>query len=61
METTELGGILTDGTGKSTVSGLFAAGEATTGAPSQLILSAAAGSMTAVSINTELMEEDFSF
>lgn len=60
-ETTESGAILTDGTGKSTVPGLFAAGEAATGAPSQLILAAAAGSMAAVSINMELMEEEFNF
>ncbi|WP_136606010.1 NAD(P)/FAD-dependent oxidoreductase [Paenibacillus dokdonensis] len=59
LKTTELGGIVTDGIGKSTISGLFAAGEAATGAPSQLIVSAAAGSMAAVSINTELMEEDW--
>jgi thioredoxin reductase len=58
-ETTESGGIVTDGMGKSTVPGLFAAGEATSGAPSQLIVAAAAGSIAAVSINMELMEEDF--
>lgn len=39
--------------------GLFAAGEAASGAPSQLIVAAAAGSMAAISINLELMEEDF--
>lgn len=60
-ETTELGGILTDATGKSSIHGLFAAGEATTGAPSQLIVAAAAGSTAAASINLELMEEDFTF
>ncbi len=50
---------MTDGTGKSTVPGLFAAGEATTGAPSQLIVAAAAGSIAAASINMELTEEEF--
>ncbi|KRE39998.1 NAD(P)/FAD-dependent oxidoreductase [Paenibacillus sp. Soil522] len=60
FETTELGGIVTDGMGKSMVPGLFAAGEATSGAPSHLIVSAAAGSVAAVGINMELMEEDFS-
>lgn len=60
-ETTEFGGILTDVTGKSTIPGLFAAGEVTTGAPSQLIVAAAAGSIAAASINLELMEEDFNF
>ncbi|MGF7031693.1 thioredoxin reductase [Paenibacillus mucilaginosus] len=58
-EATELGGIRTDETGRSSVPGLFAAGEASTGAPSQLILSAAAGSLAAVTINVELMEEAF--
>ncbi|MEJ8548701.1 NAD(P)/FAD-dependent oxidoreductase [Brevibacillus borstelensis] len=60
-ETTESGGILTDAAGKSTVPGLFAAGEAASGTPSQLIVAAAAGSMAAVAINTELMEEEFAF
>jgi len=59
-EVNEVGGILTDTAGKSSVPGLFAAGEASAGAPLQLILAAAAGSMAAVSINTELMEEEFS-
>jgi thioredoxin reductase len=58
-EVTESGGILTDESGKSSVPGLFAAGEAASGSPSQLIVSAAAGSTAAVSINTELMEEEF--
>jgi thioredoxin reductase len=58
-EENELGGIVTDGTGRSTVPGFFAAGEAATGSASQLILAAASGSLAAVTINTELMEEDF--
>ncbi|MWC28235.1 NAD(P)/FAD-dependent oxidoreductase [Paenibacillus sp. MMS18-CY102] len=59
-EPTELGGISVDGMGKSTtVDGLFAAGEATSGGSTQLIIAASAGSMAAISINTELMEEDF--
>lgn len=58
-EAKELGGILTDETGKSTIPGLFAAGEAASGAPSQLIVAAAEGSKAAAGINTELMEEEF--
>jgi thioredoxin reductase len=58
-ELNDLGGIRTDEMGKSTVPGLYAAGEAALGGPAQLILAAAAGSMAAVSINTELMEEEF--
>lgn len=56
---TELGGIQTDESRKSSVPSLFAAGEATSANPSHLIVAAAAGSMAAVSINVELMEEDF--
>lgn len=59
--TNESGGILTDGTGKSMVPGLFAAGEAASGAPMLPVEAAASGSMAAVSINLELTEEDFSF
>ncbi|MNS81041.1 Thioredoxin reductase [compost metagenome] len=58
-ETTELGGILTDEYGKSSVPGMYAAGEAATGVPSQLIVAAAAGSTAAASINLELTEEEF--
>jgi thioredoxin reductase len=60
FQTTELGAIQTDGMGKSTLYGLFAAGEVTTGMPSQLIIAAAAGSLAATSINLELTEEAFS-
>jgi len=59
-EKTELGGIQTDETGRSSIPGLFAAGEAASGGSSQLILSAAAGSLIAVHINMELTEETFS-
>ncbi|MDP4098314.1 NAD(P)/FAD-dependent oxidoreductase [Paenibacillus sp. P96] len=59
-EMTEADGISTDATGKSTVPGLYAAGEAASGASMNLILAAAAGSMAAMSINVELMEEEFS-
>lgn len=58
-EMTETGGIRTDEAGRSTVPGLYAAGESVSGTSTQLILAAASGSMAAVSINTDLMEEDF--
>ncbi|MFD0587275.1 NAD(P)/FAD-dependent oxidoreductase [Paenibacillus sp. GCM10027627] len=57
----EVGGMIADGMGKTNVAGLFAAGEVTSGSPSQLIVAAAAGSLAATSINLELTEEDFSF
>ena len=52
--------ILTDSFGASTVPGLFAAGEAATGTPTQLIISASSGSIAAARINLELTEEEFS-
>lgn len=58
-EKSELGGIQTDETGRSSIPGLFAAGEAASGGSSQLIMSAAAGSLIAVHINMELTEETF--
>ncbi|EFM12134.1 FAD-dependent pyridine nucleotide-disulfide oxidoreductase [Paenibacillus curdlanolyticus YK9] len=58
-EANERGGIQVDPMGKSSVPGLFAAGETATGGSSQLIIAASSGSMAAVMINTELMEEDF--
>lgn len=60
LETNALGGVIADATGKTGISGIFAAGEATTGAPSQLIVAAAAGSIAAASLNLELTEEEFS-
>ncbi len=59
-ETTEWGGIRTDVTGKTIIPGLFAAGEVASGVPSQLIVAAATGSIAAIGINEELVEEDFS-
>ncbi|CAM4439238.1 NAD(P)/FAD-dependent oxidoreductase [Paenibacillus tarimensis] len=59
-EVTEDGGVWTDAAGKSSVPGLYAAGEAASGTPSQLILAAGAGSIAAVSMNTEFTEEAFS-
>lgn len=56
----EHGAILTDSFGASTVPGLFAAGEAATGTPTQLIISASSGSIAAARINLELTEEEFS-
>ncbi|WKA56545.1 NAD(P)/FAD-dependent oxidoreductase [Planococcus shixiaomingii] len=59
IEKNDQAAILTDAMGKSTTPGLFAAGEATTGTPTQLIVAAAAGSLAATSINAELTMERF--
>lgn len=57
----EQGAVQTDMMGKSTIPGLFAAGESTTGMPTQLIVAASSGSVTATEINAELSNEQFKF
>lgn len=58
-EVNEFGGIATNEWGKSTIPGVYAAGDAAYVMPSQLIYAAADGSKAAVGINMELTEEDF--
>lgn len=58
-EITELGGIRTDDKGQASVSGVYAAGDASYFAPSQLIFAAADGSRIGMSVNMDLTEEDF--
>ncbi|KWX71430.1 NAD(P)/FAD-dependent oxidoreductase [Paenibacillus jilunlii] len=58
-EVTETGGIATSEMGKSSVPGIYAAGDASYVMPSQLIYAAAQGSKAAMSINMELTEEEF--
>ncbi len=60
-DTTEHGGIAADAMGKSTVSGLFVAGDAAYVGPSQLIYAAASGSKAAMAVLMDLTEEDFSW
>jgi len=56
---TEFGGIATDPMGRSTVAGLYAAGDAAYVRPSQLIYAASDGYKTAVTVNMDLSEEPF--
>lgn len=56
-EMTELGGIRTDEFGRSSVTGLYAAGDSSYFMPSQLIYAAADGSKAAMGVNMDLMEE----
>ncbi|EOS56129.1 NAD(P)/FAD-dependent oxidoreductase [Paenibacillus barengoltzii] len=58
-EVNEFGGIATNEWGKSSVPGVYAAGDAAYVMPSQLIYAAAGGSKAAIGINMELTEEDF--
>jgi len=58
-EKTELGGIRTDEKGRTSIPGLYAAGDASYFMPSQLVFAAADGSRIAMAVNMELTEEDF--
>ncbi|MFM1652932.1 NAD(P)/FAD-dependent oxidoreductase [Brevibacillus sp. B_LB10_24] len=58
-ERTEHGGIKTDPLGRTSIPGLYAAGDASYIAPSQLIYAAADGSRAAMGVNMDLTEEDF--
>lgn len=58
-ERTEAGGIKTDEQGRTSIPGLYAAGDTSRFMPSQLILAAASGSLIATSVNLELTDEDF--
>ncbi|MEK4431250.1 NAD(P)/FAD-dependent oxidoreductase [Paenibacillus sp. FSL M7-0802] len=58
-ERTESGGIKTDEAGRTSIPGVYAAGDSSYFMPSQLIFAAADGSRTAASVNMDLTEEDF--
>jgi len=55
----ELGGMVTDAFGKTSIKGIYAAGDTSVIAPSQLIIAAAEGSRAAIGVNTDLTEEAF--
>ncbi|MFD2170336.1 NAD(P)/FAD-dependent oxidoreductase [Tumebacillus lipolyticus] len=59
-ETTNHGGIVADEMGRSSVPGLYAAGDAAYVGPSQVIYAAASGSKAAMAVCADLFEEDFS-
>ncbi len=52
-----MGGTVTDNFGRTTVKGVYAAGEVIV--PSQLIMAAAQGSMAAAGVNMDLIESEF--
>lgn len=54
-----MGGIVTDPFGRTTVPGVYAAGDASVVVPAQLIIAAAEGSRAAAGVNTDLTEHDF--
>lgn len=59
LETTEAGGIETSPFGKTTVEGVFAAGDSAYFMPAQLIHAASSGSKAAASILADLVEEEW--
>lgn len=60
-ERTEIGGIKTDKSGRTSIPGLYSAGDAAYLAPSQVVFAASDGSRTAMGVNMDLTEEDFAF
>lgn len=58
-KTHELGGIITDQFGRTNIEGLYAAGDTSVIAPSQVIIAAAEGSRAAMGVNTDLSQDDF--
>ncbi|BFH14448.1 hypothetical protein PMJ10TS2_40760 [Paenibacillus melissococcoides] len=50
---------MTDQQGRTSIPGLYAAGEASYFAPSQVVFAAADGSRTAMTVNMDLTEEDY--
>ncbi len=54
-----MGGIVTDSFGRTTVPGVYAAGDASVVVPAQLIIAAAEGSRAAAGVNTDLNEREF--
>ena len=58
-EVNETGAILTDAFGRTSVPGIYAAGDTTGIAPSQLVIAAGGGSRAAIGVNTDLTNEAF--
>ncbi|MBS4214122.1 MULTISPECIES: NAD(P)/FAD-dependent oxidoreductase [Neobacillus] len=58
-EINQLGGIITDELGRTNIEGVYAAGDTSVIAPSQVIIAAAQGSRAAIGVNTDLTLEDF--
>ncbi|MBM7578120.1 NAD(P)/FAD-dependent oxidoreductase [Jeotgalibacillus terrae] len=59
-EINDQGGIKTDSMQRTKTPGVFACGDTRIAGPSQLIMAASEGSMAAISVNAELVEEKFS-
>lgn len=58
-EVNEQGGVQTDDLGRTSVYGVYAAGDASNISPAQALVAAGDGSRAAIGINTDLIGEDF--
>ncbi|WP_370694049.1 MULTISPECIES: FAD-dependent oxidoreductase [Peribacillus] len=56
----ENSGIITDSMGHTNIEGVYAAGDTSIIAPSQVIIAAGEGSRVTIGVNTDLTNEDFS-
>lgn len=56
---TPQGGFVTDGFGRTSIRGVYAAGDSSIIAPAQLVIAAGEGSKAAIGVNTDLTNEDF--
>jgi thioredoxin reductase len=54
-----MGGVITDALGRTTIPGVYAAGDTLLTVPQQLIVAAASGSSAAAGVNTDLTERAF--
>ncbi|UQZ80876.1 Thioredoxin reductase [Paenibacillus konkukensis] len=59
--TSELGGFVTDAFGRTNVKGVYAAGDTSVVAPSQLVIAAAEGSRAAIGVNGDLSFEEYTY
>lgn len=59
-ELSENGGIIIDSLGRTSVEGIYAAGDTTLAAPTQLVIAASEGNRAAMGVNYDLTMEEFS-
>jgi thioredoxin reductase len=59
LEWNSHGGIASDDFGRTSMEGVYAAGDASNIVPAQLVVAAAGGARAAIGVNTELMSEEF--
>lgn len=57
LQYAESGPLVTDGTGRTNVAGIYAAGDCASPLPSQLMIAAGAGALAAETLNTDLLSE----